>query len=103
MSICFGSVFTLSYGKTRSWLVFPSALHQSNLTANCGYITMIKRELTKHTFKLYKGQVDRIARLHPNMPVSGVLRQLIDAYCHKRESMETHVELDIDIEVDFDE
>lgn len=57
----------------------------------------LKRELEKKTYKLFRGQHDELERLHPNIPVSRVLRQLIDSYVEKRKSMEKTVTIEIEV------
>lgn len=58
---------------------------------------MSKRPLEKKTYKLYAGQHDELERLHPHVPVSRVLRQLIDSYIAKRASMERPVNIEIEV------
>jgi len=60
-----------------------------------------KRQLTKHTFKLFAGQVEAMATLHPNIPVSVAIRRLLDAYIAKRRSMEPKAEINFE-EVDVE-
>ncbi len=61
---------------------------------------MKKRPLTKHTFKLFAGQIERLGELHPNLPVSETLRRIIDAYFLRVEKQLGTTKQKI--EVDFD-
>lgn len=62
---------------------------------------MKKRPLTKHTFKLFAGQIERLSELHPNLPVSETLRRIIDAYFVRVEkqlgSSQKKVEVEFDV------
>lgn len=63
---------------------------------------MTKRRLTKHTFKLGEGQVERLAELHPGLPVSESIRRILDAYIKKAESIleqqsQTKIEVPFDV------
>jgi len=61
---------------------------------------MTRIKLKKHTFKLGEGQVERLAAAHPNMPVSQVLRRIIDAYLEKRERQIGVGPVQLEVEVD---
>lgn len=61
---------------------------------------MKKRKLTKHTFKLGEGQVERLAELHPSLPVSETLRRIIDAYIKKAEAQLGPVNSKVKVEFD---
>ena len=61
---------------------------------------MAKRKLTKHTFKLGEGQVEKLAELHPGLPVSEVLRRIIAAYILKVEAQLGTAKHKVEVEFD---
>ncbi len=56
----------------------------------------MKTPLTKHTFHLEAGQLERLNRLHPNIPAAVIIRRLIGSYLEKTEPVLTvsHVTLE---------
>jgi len=61
---------------------------------------MKKKPLTKHTFKLFAGQIDQLAALHPNLPVSETLRRIIDAYITRVEKQLGSAQKKVEVEFD---
>ena len=62
-----------------------------------------QRPLVKRTHKFFDGQLEKLGTFHPHIAISVVLRQLIDSYIAKRESMEPPVTIDIDVDIDIEE